>query len=444
MNKNVKALSATIVIFIGLITLSVMVSADSDLYDITKIKVNGIEMSPGEEITTQVELEDSTEIEVFIEGVGNETTCPDEDTSDCGVDVRVRAWIGGYEYEDIEATSNEFTVEPGVSYRKTLILNIPEDLDVDDEENEYTLYVEVFDDDDSEREDFVLFAERPNHFLNIIDVVYDPNVRAGERTPIEVRMENLGDSKEEDIKVQASLAGETAVDYIEELAAFEDPNTDEESSESAKIVLTVPKDLETDYYDLIIRVSYNRGHDSMEETYKVWVEGTASTADEDSEESGEAVTTISISSTDIEGTEEEEKSLTLSFTNTGGSSETYTVNVQGEEQWADAEVSPTAITVGAGDTKEVTVTLTPEEDAAGEHAFSIQILDSDGKLQEEIAMEMDVEEKSGLGDISSALKIGFILLIVLIVIIGIIVAFRKLKDDDDDEGLEPKEGQTYY
>ncbi len=441
MSKNLKAISAALILLIGLLSLSVLVSADSDLYDITKVKVNGVEMSSGGSTTTQVELDDTTEIEVYLEGTGNSTTCPSGDVDDCTVEVRVKAWIGGYEYDDIESSTGEFDIEPGVSYKKTLSLDIPEDLDVED--NEYTLYVEVYDSEDSEREDFDLFAERANHNLNIIDVLYDSSVDAGDTTSVEVRVENLGEDKEEDIKVEVSLADDTAVKYINELAAFEEDDKDEESSDSATVSLDLDDDLESDYYDLTVKITYNRGHDVLEETYKVWVDG----ADEEEEESSsDAEATVSVSSTDLEGKAGEETSLTLTFTNSGSSEETFSVNVNGEEQWASSEVSPESVTIAAGASEEITVTLTPEDDASGDYEFSLQILNADGELQQEVDMEMSVEEDEGFfGDTNTMLKVGFILLIVLIIIIGLIVAFRKLKDDDDDEDpLEPKEGKTYY
>lgn len=442
MSKNLKALSAALVLLMGLLSLSVLVSADSDLYDITKVKVNDVEMTSGGSTTTQVELDDTTEVEVYLEGTGNATTCT-SGVDDCAIEVRVKAWIGGYEYDDIESSSSQFDIEPGVSYKKTLSLDIPEDLDVED--NDYTLYVEVYDDEDSEREDFDLFAERADHNLNIVDVLYDSSVDAGDATSVEVRVENLGEEKEEDIKVEVSLAGNTAIDYINELASFEEDNEEEESSDSATVSLSVDDDLSSDYYDLLVTITYNRGHDSIEESYKVWVDGEDSDEEEDEGETSESEVTVSVSSSDIEGTAGEETSLTLTFTNAGSEEASYSVNVNGEEQWADSDVSPESVTVEAGESEAVIVTLTPEDDASGDYEFSLQILNENGELQEEVDMEMSVEEEKGLfGDTNTMLKVGFILLIVLIILIGLIVAFRKLKDDDDDEELEPKEGKTYY
>ncbi len=64
--------------------------------------------------------------------------------------VRIKAWVGGYEYDDIEDRTDVFSVEPGVKYKKYLRLDFPEDMEASDD---YTLHVEAYDDDDRYNED---------------------------------------------------------------------------------------------------------------------------------------------------------------------------------------------------------------------------------------------------------------------------------------------------
>ncbi len=421
----------SLVLLIGLLEIA---SADSDLYDITSVYIEDIEISA--DTATQVELEDTVEIKVYIEGTGDSTTCPDVD--DCEVEVKVKAWIGGYEYDDVEAISSTFDIEPGVSYRKTLDLEIPSDLDLDD--NDYTLYVEVYDNEDYERESFDLYIEKQRHSLEIMDVIYDSTVNAGDELSVEVRVKNVGEQKEEDIKVEVSLEDlDSASDYIDELASEEEDNEDEESSDSANFILDIPEDTESGTYNLNILVAYDNDHETLEKTYVITVDGTETTT----EESASEETSISTSSTSLEGKEGDDKTLELSITNPGSEEETYEIAVAGIAQWASSTVSPSTLDLAAGETEKVSLTLTPDADAAGEHEFSIQILDSEGNLVKEIQMEMDVEEN----DKSSWLKIGFMILIVLIVLVALIVIFKKLiqdDDDDDEDPLEPKEGKTYY
>ena len=430
MNKNLKILITTLVLLISLATFA---SADSDLYDIKSVYLDGIEVSSGD--ISQVELGNSVEVKVYIEGTGDTTTCPDGDVDDCEVDVKVKVWIGGYEYDDVEAVSSEFSIEPGVSYRKNLELEIPDDLDVED--NDYTLYVEVYDSDDYERESYEIYTEKQRNSLEIMDVIYDSTVNAGEELQIEIRVENNGDKKQEDIKVEVSLEDlDSASGYIDELASEEEDNADEESSESIDFVLDIPEDAESGNYELAVTVTYNNGHESIDKTFTVNVDG------EESDSTTETETSVSTSSTSLSGQEGKTKTLELSFTNPNTEDATYEVTVSGISQWASSEVSPETLELQGGESEKVSVTITPDSDAAGEHEFSIQILDSDGNLVKEIQMDMDVNEGS-----NSWLKIGFLILIVLIVLIALIVIFKKLikdDDDDDEDPLEPKEGKTYY
>lgn len=430
MNKNLKILITTLVLLISLATFA---SADSDLYDIKSVYLDGIEVSSGD--ISQVELGNSVEVKVYIEGTGDTTTCPDGDVDDCEVDVKVKVWIGGYEYDDVEAISSEFSIEPGVTYRKNLELEIPEDLDVKD--NDYTLYVEVYDSDDYERESYEIYTEKQRNSLEIMDVIYDSTVNAGEELQIEIRIENNGDKKQEDIKVEISLEDlDSASGYIDELASEEEDNADEESSESIDFVLDIPEDTESGNYELAVTVTYNNGHESIDKTFTVNIDG------EESESTTETETSVSTSSTSLSGQEGKTKTLELNFTNPNTEDATYEVTVSGISQWASSEVSPETLELQGGESEKVSVTITPDSDAAGEHEFSIQILDSDGNLVKEIQMDMDVNEGS-----NSWLKIGFLILIVLIVLIALIVIFKKLikdDDDDDEDPLEPKEGKTYY
>lgn len=439
MNKNLKSISMVLALLIGLLGLTAVVSADSDFYSITSVEIDGTEVF-GEDVISGVELDDSIEIRVKIEGTGTSLTCPDGDVDDCTVEAKVKVWIGGYEYDEIETTSSTFDIEPNVSYTKTLTLDLPSDMDVED--NDYTLYVEVYDSEDSEEESYDLFAERPSHSLNIVDVIYDSTVDTGDSMPIEVRVENLGDTKEEDIKVEASLEGlDSYSEYIEELAAFEEDNEDEESSDSADLFLEIPENVETGSYTLTITLTYNRGHEVLEETYTVYINGEESTIE------GTTSTVVNIDSTSLQGTQDEDTTTTLTFTNAGSATETYTISANGETQWAASEINPSTITIAHGESQTVSIKMTPDSDASGSYDWSLQILDSEGTLVKDIAMTMNVKEDNGLFDNSSSmLKVGFVILIVLIILIGIIVAFRKMKDDDDDDEdeLEPKEGKTYY
>src|SRR3989338_3674776 len=109
-NKLFAAFLLTIVMLVGISTVS------AAKFEIEYVEVDDIvAVENGDSIF--VERGQDSVVEVFIEGNGS---------SD---DVRVKAYIGGYEYDDIEALSNIFEVEAGVDYRKVLKFSIPKNLE---------------------------------------------------------------------------------------------------------------------------------------------------------------------------------------------------------------------------------------------------------------------------------------------------------------------------
>jgi len=449
MNKNFK-LSLVLMLVIALVSLAAFVSAASDNYEIEATYISGIELDPNGDTAIDAELGD--EITVKVELYGEETGAYVDD-------VKVKAWIGGYEYGDMEDATGNFDVEQNVTYIKSLDLELPNDLDVCIEEEDYddctfTLYVEVYDDDDYERQEYILFLERPRHNVDIMDVLFDSSVEADSLVEVEVRLENLGESKEEDLKVTVSLPelGVSESTYMDELAAPELDNEDEESSESISLYLDIPEDALEGYYELDVFVEYNRGHDDVSETDSIYivaeeVEVVEQEEEEEEEESGEAEVTVNVEVDDMSVEVGEAGEYTVKFMNTGETTEVYTVDILGEDQWGTSEVEPSVVLVKAGETEEVTVYVTPEEE--GEFTFTLQILDADDNLVAEEDVELTAEASAnvignvGDGD-SNWLKILFIVVVVIIIIIILIVAFRKMGDDDDDDMMEPKEGQTFY
>src|SRR3989338_4154648 len=262
--------------------LSVPVLADSSNYEITNVGINGQSYQD----IVYVERGDSVSVEVYFTGTG-ETT-----------DVNMKAWIGGYEYDNVQVSSEMFDVQDGVSYKKTLKVEVPEDLDAN---QEYTLYVEIYDDIDVETYTATILVSKVRHSLEIQDVLVDSNVDAGDYTTATVRLENLGDKKEEDIKVTVSIPelGVEESTFLDELTNNELDNEDEESSGDVSLTFQIPADAESGDYEVQVSVSYNKGYDSLEEATSISVASANVAETEDS-----SVTVV------VEETEEEESDST--------------------------------------------------------------------------------------------------------------------------------------
>lgn len=433
--KQFKLLTALLLV-VALIAIPVL-ATDETTYEFNRVEVNDITASPNGGNTIYVERGETARVEVYFRG-----TDVGEDPVD---NVRVKAWIGGYEHGDVRDTSDIFEVEPGVEYKKTLRLEMPGDMDANDD---YTLHVEIYDDDREIREEYVLRVQEKRHLLSIQDVIFNPGleVKADHLLISTVRVENLGDKKEEDIKVSMSIPelGLSTRVYIDELVAHEcedDCDDDEEDSASSdELFLTIPEYAKTGLYELIIEVEYDNGHEVLEERYELMVLGGVSAPTEQ--------TTVSVDMTSQELTGEKGAVYKFSIANLGSSTQTYSIEVVGEENFATARVDPSVITVGADQTGELFVFVSALETATeGKHLFTARVM-SGNEVVKEVTLEADVADNgttANFSDVRRGLEIGFVVLLIILVILGIVLVGKKIgKSDSGIEEPMSEEGQSYY
>ena len=336
--------------------LATLANVNAEGYQFTKVEVNGVTMAPG----TTVNVERGDRVYVRTELLAYQNV----------KDVRVKAWLGGYEFGNIQEETDIFDVEAGVTYVKAVVLQVPEDIDAS---KDYTLHVEAFDDVGSTQLSFPLRLrlQEQRHALDILDVTFNPglSVRSDQPLFVTVRIENLGDKKEEDVKVEVSLQtlGLSRKTFIDELSPTDDPNFDEESSESSEALFFDLSDVKAGEYPLKVRVEYNRGHNFVEQNYVLTVtsgKGTVAPSKFMALVSEKTRTVNAGAST----------TYTVSLANLGTETRTFSLEVAGLESWASASVSPSLVTVEADSTKEAVVTLNANQDAlSGSKLFTVRV-----------------------------------------------------------------------
>ncbi len=428
MKDYAKNLAVVIALLVGLLAVNTAEAATSTDYYIDDIKLNDIYIWGSDPIS--VDRGDMLNLDVLINGTG------DVD------DVRVRAWIGGYEHGSIEAVTEPFDVEDGVIYSKSLKLELPEDLDAD----EYTLYVRVYDRLNEREEFFTILVKEVRHSLSIMDVILRPStdVDAGEVLFADVRIENMGAKKEEDIKVTVSIPGlgVSARTYIDELAAEEIDNEDEETSMSTgDLYLRIPENTKTGDYEVVVSVEYDRGYKVVESRETIHVNGVEPTP--------EAAENVMVNfETSKQLGQGSEVGYKVMIANLGNRAQVYTVEVAGEKLWATSRVDPGFITVQPDSTGEAYVYVKAKDDAqVGLHTFTAKVL-SGTTIVAEKNLSAEVGAKAFTQSSFSskkALIIGFGVLVVIIVIIGLIIAFNRMKDEDEPGEIPTSSnGQAYY
>jgi len=426
--KGLKLLSLILVMLVSFSGIAnvALAGSPSDVQFIG-LKVDGNDVSSGE--TVYVERGDDVDVSVNLKAY----------SVDDVEDLKIKAWLGGYE-DEVEDITGLFDLTPNVARAFGLSLQLPSDMDAS---KAYNLHVEVYNSDGEKQytEDLGLVKfqiEETRHDLEVQDVIYSSSVNAGSILYTKVRVENTGAKDEKDVKVSVSIPelGVSARDYIDELV-YEENNDDDSTTESIGIALRLPDNAVTGDYELQIDVEYNRERELTSVTRMVHVNGIAAGAKD---------MVISIDTTTQEVAKGDEVAYKLMFANLGTGSAVYSVEVAGEEAWADAKVNPGFVTLAPGQAGEVIVSLEAKDDAAiGSHMFSLRVKAGEATV-EDLTLNADVVKASSLGSLKTGLEIGFAIAVILLIILGLVVAFYKIGGKKTGKPSEP-EGlteETYY
>ena len=422
------------VVFAFLLVGVVNASAVSPDFDIARVEVNEKEVTTGDTNFVVVDRGETLEVDVWVNGQSGGAVRDD---------VRVRAWVGGYEYGEVAEKSEVFKIETDGSYHRTLFVEVPNDIDADKNglSEAYTLHVEVFDRNNEERRDYTFKIDEKRHDLRVQDVVFRPgnSVDAGDVLFSSVRVENMGDKKEEDIQVRVSIPelGVMARGYIDELAPEDNNIEDEESSGDVDLFFRIPNNAEAKDYQAKVELIYNRGHSTVSENFLVRVDGGKAAGAED--------TVVSVDSTSKEVVQGTSTVYKVMIANFGNDKAVYSAEVAGVGVWGTSSVEPGFVAVNAGETGELLVKVTPNSGVEGAQSFTVKVK-ADGETLKEVGLTANVAS-SDLKNVRKGLEIGFAILAILLVILGLIIAFNKLKGKDEEEGLGDEEtsaGQTYY
>jgi len=433
---KVKSLCVMVLMLVSLLAVSLSASA---AVTINTIKIDGTAFEDGEIVTIDVEKDNELEVKITA-------------TSDVAEDdVQMSAYIRGNRKDLIEDTTDTFDMKAGVSYVKKLTLDLPSRMT----QNTYTLYVRVENNAGQlmEEMDFSLEIDAADNDIEIKDIVLSPEnyVKAGRALLTTVRIKNRGDMDQEDIKIKVNMPelGISASDYIDELDAECGDDSDcDDSTTSEELYLRIPDCAEEGDYTVKVCVEYDDGdEETCEITSIEVVEGDLCPAKVEPEcpipgcgKASESKTIITIGPEEQEIEAGKTAVYSVTLTNQGTSSKSYTVSVDAGD-WADVTITPTNVVIlDAGESKSVFVNVEAVE--AGEQMLAVTISSGD-KVLKQVPLKADVEEASasGISSIKRGLEIGLVILVVLLVILGLIIGFNKLRSSDEDED---KEEQTYY
>jgi uncharacterized membrane protein len=425
-----KVLALFAVILAAFVGLTSLVSADrscvSTPFWIEKVEVNGMQV---DEFGSPVYAERGKTLPVVVYLQGTKDS----------YDTRVEAWIGGYEYDEIEAKTDIFNVINGVKDRKVLLLDLPDDMEASDN---YTLNIEVSNDDESCHNKYILRIEPARHKIDVFDTILSPSstVKAGQPLFVSVRVENMGDNAEDSVKVTAKISalGLEASDYLDELSTEEESDScDEDCENSASandLVLMIPSTAAAGDYNLDVIVTYNKGHSAVKQTYTVKVLPATQVV------STQSNALVNVDSNSLTTSAGEGAVYKISLANLGETAQTYTFDVVGVSGWGAYSVDPQSLTLGKDQTGVANLYVSPSEDtAAGLKTLTVKVK-AGTETVKELTLNLNVAENQNSYDMAKkVLLIVFVVLLIILIILGIVVAAKKLGGKEQNT-----EGQAYY
>jgi hypothetical protein len=236
-------------IFVSILVFVILASSVSAALPIDPnsiaVKIDDQTVTSGSTTRLNIEREQAFEVQVVLA------------STDVVSNVEIQAFVSGYEHNDVErvfASTPLFDMAANVSYTKRLTLRLPSDASADN----YKLRLVISDrNNDAIVKNYDLRLDAPRHLLRVDDVnVFSGGnsnqVTSGDPLLVNVRVKNLGERNEEDIKVKVSVPelGLVGTKYIDTIRT-------DKSEETGSIYMKLPKCAEPGVYPVAVDVSYN-------------------------------------------------------------------------------------------------------------------------------------------------------------------------------------------
>ncbi len=372
-------------------------------------------------------LFDAVEVEVEVENNGDYDT--DNIVLEWGLyDKKSGNWVIDVAEED------EFNLKDGDKETKIIAFKLDDDLDVDFEDldgSDLVFYARATGDFDNDAGDTICGNDFADDVSLTIegDFVMVENINMVETASCESEVQlsadvwNVGDSDQDAVVVNI---------YNKELGINKDVEIGDISAfdnEQLDFTFTLPKALEEKVYALKLtvydedgKVYQNENEDDSVATVSLKVEGNC------------AVAEASVSAVlESGGKAGRELVVKATVTNTGDKTTTYLLNVAGYSEWASlASLDKTSVTLNAGESQDVLVTLDVNKGVLGEKLFNLEVL-SENQLIVNQPISVEITKGTGLfgitGNVLSgnnkylwAIGIANVVLIVLIIVIAVKIA----------------------
>ncbi len=385
---------------------------------IADIEVNGVDSASGVNIASFAGQSLPVEI----------TFVASRDVSD----VRVKAWISGD--KEYAVSSNRFKVFNGSTYNWVVSVSVP--FDIDPREN-LKLKVTVESKDNSVQKEISLAAQRESYLVEILDVVADTNVKAGEMLALDIVLKNRGLEYSEDTFVRAKISalGVEERAYFGDMSPVDQPvesgsndRLDKEDAVERRLFLRIPSNAKPGAY--VVELEAYNDDSSTTMTKKVNVVGVG--------QDSRVVSAVKDKSFAVG----EKGSYSITLVNAGNNVNIYELVVESSDKTVDVSVEEPIVVVPAGSSRSVKVETSALK--AGDYTFAVNVY-SDGSL---VAKESYTAKVDGTKAASSTIVAGgtnttvlltVVLAIIFIVLLVVLIVLLTRKPEKEKEF-----GESYY
>lgn len=400
-------------------TYTVTVSTEYDsmtesfLYGTVK-DTEGLDLIFEEVEANGVELSDSSVIQVMngetLEVVMKFTAQENFD------DARIMAFIEGYEHSTLVESTNIFGVIEGKTYVKTITLNLPADMN---NQEDYKLRIVGANDlSGITYKDYTLYVDTQRHRVDVLDLVMTPSsgVEPGQNVIANVRMKNRGQKSQESVKVNVAIPelGVQESSYVSNL------NTDEAVT-SDDMLLFVPENAQAGQYNVEVTLSYDDGYTNSTEVFTLNVLSAEVVAEKN--------LLVSFKN-NVDLVAGEETSFEVVIGNPNAESKPIAV-VPLENAWAEVEVTPTLAMVQGGSSESFTVKVTPKSAVEGEQELTLLVKEGSETVNEFVVSTYVEGEGDQINWVNVLLAV--LLIIAIIVLLALVITIARRRNDKEEE-----------
>jgi hypothetical protein len=392
------------------VLFSLAVVNAAEIATVNSVEVDGNSASGSYDLS--VVAGDTISVKVFFTAL--------EDASD----VKIKAEIEGDKL-DVEKRTGPVDLEDGLSYSKTLNLQIPYELE-DEISDNLTLIVTIWNSDYKTTKEITLRVQRPSYNVDVVSISTDQSVDAGENLQIDVAVKNIGYDKLDNLYVTAKITDLNLkkTSYFGDIVAFEcnedseDCNKDDSDFARGRFYLKIPYDVQAGTYTL--EVEAKNSDVDIVKTQDIVINNDFSAGN------------VIVSSTSQSAAVGQNAEYQLLIVNPTNKLKVYRIVPESSSQ-VSSSTSESVVAVPAGSSK--TITVEAKASSQGNYNFDVSVFSGEN-LVNTVTLGLNA---SGTSFASPIVVLTVVLAIIFLVLLVVLIVLLGKKPEKKEEF-----GESYY